>query len=839
MMSDNEVVGRIKIELTGDQKVIQQTKALAAEQQKFIQAATDNRPAAAISSLGKQFAAAGHTLDDLNAALETFGASQDEIKANTDEFKHLTKAAKEAAVQVEKVAAAEKKVEIAATTNSKRVIGLNETPQAGVSVSRGGGQGFAGVVQRAAGGVGLGGVAEISGAIDDIGDLAKASTEAGLSAGKTALALGVAGLALGAIALAVKIFSDNLDAGAKVVQQAVDGLGVYYNAIQSGTSGSIQKQLDAAQAQKKLLDDQIATIENARAKAVSGNDVIGKAAFFAADVLGKLPKTDELATQAAKAQAEIDGLTRALNSSEVAANNAAAAYEAESKAIIDSITEQANQTLRQRRELAGLEGQSSDSLTKRASGLKDEIKATTEYLNTLQSTGEPSEELDRLINQAMLDLQIMNGTLNQIEKSALPAAKANEAYAKSLEESKKAADEYAANSRSLISLEQQRAKLEEDRARTDSRNIKISALEAQIGAAKEVEAAQEKTQKIVDLRKKAGVEETAAVAKYADEAAKVNREFMQNELAEITSYRKAEERATDQYATERKRKLEDLTASLSELASKGDVAGFVRAQRAGVTDINRGAEDFGTEARQRAEDFRDGVRQRQQEREAKLADLQASFVAERQARQANLAEQIAQETEAGKQRVLRSVELEKQLSALKEQFAAEDFARQRQQEDAAYQEQVKALTERNKQLAAQIAKSTDPVITAAGRLVKTVGDELNRAIANLKAGQQMARTGVSGGSKMHDVGALYTQPTTLLSSFAEKPGMGDAVIPFRTSEGLMPALDRIMQRYGGNQGGSAPVNVYVTTGSVASQQDLADVKSAVIAGVAMAKSRGK
>lgn len=740
----------------------------------------------------------------------------------------------------EELKAQEKFAKSAISANIDAAVKARQAQQAsatavtsGASASRGG-SGIAGVAQRAAGAVGLGGVQELSGIIDDVGDFTKAIGESGVSAKTAVLSLGAAGIALAAIGIAVKVFSDNLDKGARVVQQAVDSLGTYYKVIQDGTTESVTKQLEAAKAQKEAIDAQIAAIDNARNNAVSSNDVIGKAAFAVADVMGKLPKTDELTKQSAAAQSEIDGLTRALDSSAVAANNAKAAYEAESKAIIASVTEQANQTLRYRQAINSLEGQSAESLKKRADSLKDEIKNTTEYLNTLQSTGEPSAELDRAINQAMLDLQLMTGTLDKIEQSALPAAAANERYKKSLEGATKAADEYAKNSRAIMDIEADRARVLEDRARTDARNSQIEALQSQISAAKEVEAQQAKSAKIVDLRNKAGDEEAKAVAKVGDDIAKVNRDYMAAEMQAVADYRKEELRAGADHNLQRARQLQDLYDTLSETAAKGDVTAFIRAQRAGTKDITRGDQDFGIASGRRAEDFQAGAAQRAKEREERLRELQQQFAEERNARQANLRAEIAAEQVNNEQKILRSQQLEAQLSALREQFAAEDVKRQRALEDKGFADQIKALTDRNKQIAAQIAKFTDPAINATKRLF----DQIAQGVAQVRAAasgssRPITHSSQAGGAVLNADGGIYTTPT--LTMMGERRGWGDAVLPFRQSEGIQPALRRIA----GQAGGGDTINVSVTTGSIASKQDVQDVKDTVMAGFEMARARKK
>jgi hypothetical protein len=87
---------------------------------------------------------------------------------------------------------------------------------------------------------------------------------------------------------------------------------------------------------------------------------------------------------------------------------------------------------------------------------------------------------------------------------------------------------------------------------------------------------------------------------------------------------------------------------------------------------------------------------------------------------------------------------------------------------------------------------------------------------------------------LNALGGLYTQPT--IAGLGELPGYGDAVIPFRQSEGVLPALQKLLAASGGADDGP-PVNVYLTTGSVATQEDLKRVTDGVTRAVRAARGR--
>lgn len=853
MSNQSEVVGVIRVDLQAD-KAIRDLKIATAEQKKYTEAVIDSRAPAAIATIGRQFAQTNRSAEDLLETLQAIGASESEIKDNVDQFHALTKAAKETAAAVEKVAVAEKKVEIAATATNKAQ-----------AVSSGGGgdgvskldRGFS-TVERFAGSLGASGVNQVTGIAGDALGVGQALTGVGASLTTVLIAAAPVAAIIGGITLALKLFQEQADKATIAIKENYEEQRkqtelAIQNRDVARTKSSEQNKQDIDDLSKDIDDygKMLKDLRDARADVDKAYADLGSS-FNPIQRSNLGAQGQELDKQIAATRAKLDELdtqfqnnTLALPPLIKAHEDETAALNAKRDAILATIAVEDKEAQRQIENATLIRSGSSEGVKATLAGIGDQVKAFSEELLNLQM-GEQSEDTAKKIEWLKAQLADLSDRSRDLTFNILPVIKAREAetlaaqkQAQAIDAAAKAADLFAQDTLKLRDLDTARAKQLADQARDASRNRQVSALEDRINAAKAVEAEQERGKKVIALREKAGQDELDAAAKNADEIKKTNADFLAESMKAQLTFQTEQLRAEEDYGTQRKRQLRDLTASLSELAARGDVSGFISTQRSGVNSLQDNAEDQSTAARRRTEDFQRENDERTKQRDQRLQEIQQSFAAETAQRQQNLQQQLAQEAEAGKARILQSAVLEKQLSELREQFAAEDAARTLADQKANYEAQRQALLDHQKEQAEIIRKGTQPVIDAAGRLVKTVGDELNRAIANLKAGQQMARTGVSGGSKMHDVGALYTQPTTLLSSFAEKPGMGDAVIPFRQSEGLMPALDRIMQRYGGSQGSSAPVNVYVTTGSVASQQDLADVKSAVIAGVNMAKSRGK
>lgn len=316
-------------------------------------------------------------------------------------------------------------------------------------------------------------------------------------------------------------------------------------------------------------------------------------------------------------------------------------------------------------------------------------------------------------------------TAREKEEAAIQAsADAAEDHAKAEEdlakEREKAAKELADIKNKEAALNESRQAQLGQRIIDDNRAGAESVLQAQIDAAKEVEAQQQASDQIVAIRQQAAEAEIQAQNKVAEAINKANDASMQSQLKLLQNYINAEKRATEDYSRERVRKLEDLYASLNDLAANRDVAGFVNARKAGFTDIARGDEDAGIAAKRRKEDYERQSTEEAANLQRRLVDIQAAAQVEAQQRATQLAQRIQQEQAAGQQVITQSQILQNQLAALRESWAKQDLAARRKAEDTAYTTQLTALQQRQQALTNVISQTTQPVVAFFGNVATAI-----------------------------------------------------------------------------------------------------------------------
>ena len=271
------------------------------------------------------------------------------------------------------------------------------------------------------------------------------------------------------------------------------------------------------------------------------------------------------------------------------------------------------------------------------------------------------------------------------------------------------------------------------------------------------------------------------------------------------------------------RKLEDLYANLNDLAANRDVAGFVNARKAGLTDIGRGDEDFGVAARRRHEDYDAQAREEETNRQRSIAAIQAAAQVEAQQRAMQLAERLQQEQAAGQQQITQSQTLQNQLAALRDSWAKQDLAARRKVEDSAYNTQISALQQRQQAITGIVSQTTQPVVTFFGN----VGQAIVNMINTVKSVASSA-SGTSGGStlKAYAGGSPYiTETGPIIAHKGEK---------IMTSS---EARNSYVPRTSGRGGVNVTVNV-AGVGALVSQTQLDNTVESIVSGVERAVGRG-
>ncbi len=164
---------------------------------------------------------------------------------------------------------------------------------------------------------------------------------------------------LGGLAIGVKLYNDSLEESTKNLEKARVALDSYYKAIQDGTTDSIQKQLDTLKTQKASVDAEVRTIQAALDKGFQsaaqqfGGEFGAKLATAAigatSEEFRKLgDRANELKKQSGDLDGQMQGLTTAMGSTAVSANDAAEA-EKKLQVVRDGVAEETiNNTVRRR-----------------------------------------------------------------------------------------------------------------------------------------------------------------------------------------------------------------------------------------------------------------------------------------------------------------------------------------------------------------------------------------------------------------------------------------------------------------------------------------------------------
>lgn len=357
---------------------------------------------------------------------------------------------------------------------------------------------------------------------------------------------------------------------------------------------------------------------------------------------------------------------------------------------------------------------------------------------------------------------------------------------------------------------------------------------------------------------------------------KLNADYMRSEREAVEKYRAEEAKRTRDYNKERVRLLEDLNSNLLSAQEANDVVAFIQAQRAGELRLKRQAEDAQDEDKERANRFEAERREAEQRRADRIAEIQAEAaerqqaiadeLAARQAARREIENEIALSVEAEKARI--QEQLQAQQAAYDERLRLDAEERairdKRQQEDLALQEarERDALDKQLRNIDWRIQMEADAarLIVDFGQQGARIIGEAHVAMANAVA-QELARTaqaarsgavpsagaltwsqsraprisGGGGGGAMFAFadGGIIDRPTFGL--FGERPGYAEAFIPFRKSEGIEAALNRL-----GAGGTSVVFNAPIAIGADMTRAEveraLAGMAMAIIDGMAQARA---
>ena len=618
--------------------------------------------------------------------------------------------------------------------------------------SGGGGSGFGVEGLRRTGGalsqLGLGAVGDPLRQIGDIGQVSKelgqvgdALEKMGGTAGSVGPVIAGLGTAVAAIAPAALVFIGGLELirkayenSDKAVKAAIASQETYYQTIAEGDSKSIRERIKKLQEEKDATDKLAGDITGAQSNAFAAAQkqygdlgariltALGSTGLYGDTLKDTTAKQDELTKKSGELQGQIDGLTKALDSSSVAANDAAKAQEK----LTDALLQDAADKGRLFKQQAADADLTADQAKKRVQSLKDEQEALLAEYITLQQSGDTSDKVKERLAALQKQMDETSKEIDNLTDNIIPA--------------KTALDDMAA------AAERGKKQTQEEQKAIDDRN-------------KALAGAVEKYDNDVAAIQKQGVEERLAIErKYQDtlvsiaqkaaEQAQDNLRKLQQEQEKLTidfsrgeadAQRKAQyDQMTEQIKAqedeakslvEHQRKLEDIRKQARqrefEFILDRNFLGLFQSQQQTRNDMENENTQFGRGQQDRSvarqQQSQDAARQREFEHQQRLVAYQQAnedakrnyliqtqndaIARQRSIAQARQAEQVALADEARKI----TTEL-----ALKRQGIIAELNLIRQGEDAKLSLQKKYLAEANALLSGRSGGTLAPIPASRG-----------------------------------------------------------------------------------------------------------------------------
>lgn len=272
----------------------------------------------------------------------------------------------------------------------------------------------------------------------------------------------------------------------------------------------------------------------------------------------------------------------------------------------------------------------------------------------------------------------------------------------------------------------------------------------------------------------------------------VDAKFMADDLKRLDEFRRRERKLQRDADTERLRDLQDHRDTLNDAEQDNDVAAFLAEQARFQKEQQRKAQDEKTAADDRLDDLEAERQKARDNRDERLAALDAETQKKRADLQAEIAERDA------------ALQLTKQ--RIGEQLAAEKAA-----QDEALRNLVAGFDTSSQHMTATIQAAFATLEQAGISSISGIIGELQRRAGTYYGSQSGALlSGATGGSSI----SFSSVPAARLRSFAtggiadkpmlarigdSGPGMSEALIPFRKSEGIEAALAKLGAGGGGQQ----------------------------------------
>lgn len=590
-----------------------------------------------------------------------------------------------------------------------------------------------------------------------------------------ASAIGGPGLGLigatGALLAVYALASQEAERNRQAVAGFLDSQGRAIDLIRTGSQEEIEArqaelevQRDNARARLELVQQQEQNFVNALSPFLLGAAELSASLGVGDQSLRALrDEINEAQNAANDAQRELDVLNQRIGDSEVQARLAAEAEAELAEARQQNIDRLVGLELQTRLQA---EQQSVDAIQ----GRIEAINRERELIDELTSQYVLSEDAIASYEQRLIDLQIEQTAL----ADSLPVARLREERERNAQATEEAA-------KAEIAARVERAKAVQAIA---NEQIKLRQTTATI--------AQERASAIAAIDTKLAADSAKLARDRADRLGNIDRDYMRESTDRFARFRRDEQRAQEDATLERLRAIEDQQQRLADAEAGNDVIAFIRAQRDAATENRRLAQDQSRDTRRRVEDFNAETTARQAAFEQQRADLIASF----EQRRIDLEQQAAAEREQARQEAAAKLEAERQ--AARERIAV-------------LQQTARTGTDAIRQLGANVIRTLQGAANDAQRALSAISrnqaasaaavanaqnaiNQINRSrvtsnrapiALGIRPGERSIFTG--GGRRdipIFDQGGVINLDRPRLFMTGNRPGYSEAMIPFRTRDGM-------------------------------------------------------
>jgi hypothetical protein len=288
------------------------------------------------------------------------------------------------------------------------------------------------------------GLGEVGGVVSRAGDIGQIVKEGNALIGALGplapVMAGVAGATLG-VQIGMKVLGEELSGSKKALDAATAGLQAYYQAVQNGTTESLQNQLKALRQKNDAEMQELEVLKAARDKGFQAaqtayGDLGARILVGIGQAEGTFKALDDRIAELEKSTTVTGGqmaaLDRAIQSTAVAANDAADALKAQQAEQL-RIAEYNAQIDRQRLQDAKL---TSEQGRQRVKDLQDELKVVQDEMAAIEGLTQTNDDARKKYEELKDRASALSGEIHTLTTELIPAAKAAEGFKDALDKIK-------------------------------------------------------------------------------------------------------------------------------------------------------------------------------------------------------------------------------------------------------------------------------------------------------------------------------------------------------------------------------------------------------------------